>query len=421
MRGTPITIIAGALATAALAHLPLEAQGLGERIRQRAQESLERRVEQRADQAVDAGLDRTEEALRCALGEVGCTPGDDGTAPRGAQAASGGAPAAASGGSVPPATLRPGEGAWANYDFVPGETVLFAEDFAADRVGNFPRRLTFERGNLEVVEWRGTRLLRATADRNHFLVRLPRELPERFTIEFDVHHAHREMWTALMTENTPTDVTFYPHTLFWVGSEAGLRGLEAPGAEVETERPHEELVPVRITVDGGYAKMFLGEQRIANVPNARIVRSNTLLFVVRGTAEHPAHIGNIRVAAGGASLYDALEADGRVETQGILFDTGSDRIRPESTPTLVEIARMLQQHPSLRLRIEGHTDGVGQPAANQALSERRAAAVRAHLASGHGIDAGRLEAVGRGAAEPVDSNDTPEGRQNNRRVVLVRL
>ena len=113
-------------------------------------------------------------------------------------------------------------------------------------------------------------------------------------------------------------------------------------------------------------------------------------------------------------------ADGRVSTHGILFATNSDAIRPESAPTLEEIATMLQQHPDLKLTIEGHTDNVGAAAANQALSERRAAAVRQYLISHFQIDGARLTSKGFGATKPAASNDTPEGRQQNRRVELVK-
>lgn len=82
---------------------------------------------------------------------------------------------------------------------------------------------------------------------------------------------------------------------------------------------------------------------------------------------------------------------------------------------------MLKEHADLRLAIEGHTDNVGQAAANQSLSEARAAAVRKHLVDSYGIDAARLEAKGLGATKPVGPNDTPEGRQSNRRVELVKL
>jgi outer membrane protein OmpA-like peptidoglycan-associated protein len=82
---------------------------------------------------------------------------------------------------------------------------------------------------------------------------------------------------------------------------------------------------------------------------------------------------------------------------------------------------MLRANPQLRLAIEGHTDNVGQDAANQTLSEDRAAAVRDHLIGTYGIDAERLKSQGFGASRPTTSNDTAEGRQANRRVDLVRL
>lgn len=132
-------------------------------------------------------------------------------------------------------------------------------------------------------------------------------------------------------------------------------------------------------------------------------------------------ISDVRVMAGGQELYDALIAEGRVATQGILFDTGSARIRPESTPTLEEIADALQRNGDLRLRIEGHTDNVGQAASNLTLSEQRAQAVVAHLVEHAGIAAARLEAAGLGDTKPAADNGTPEGRQQNRRVELVVL
>lgn len=81
---------------------------------------------------------------------------------------------------------------------------------------------------------------------------------------------------------------------------------------------------------------------------------------------------------------------------------------------------MLKAHPDLKLLIEGHTDNTGSAEINQSLSEKRAEAVKAYLVSTFGIDASRLEAKGFGASKPVASNDTPEGRQQNRRVELVR-
>ena len=82
---------------------------------------------------------------------------------------------------------------------------------------------------------------------------------------------------------------------------------------------------------------------------------------------------------------------------------------------------MLTTHAGLRLSIEGHTDSEGDDTYNQTLSERRAAAVKAFLVTSYRIDAARLQTQGLGENKPVADNATPEGRQQNRRVELVRL
>jgi outer membrane protein OmpA-like peptidoglycan-associated protein len=179
---------------------------------------------------------------------------------------------------------------------------------------------------------------------------------------------------------------------------------------------------IRLMADGRHVKAFVGEQRVANIPQVDLGRASKVWFVIADAREeHPMFVGPIRIAAGGADLYDALEAEGRVTTRGILFATASDRIRPESTPTLDEIGTMLAEHPELRLSIEGHTDADGDDDFNRELSERRADSVRRYLVERYGVDGGRLEAVGHGEARPVADNDTPVGKQQNRRVELVRI
>jgi OmpA-OmpF porin, OOP family len=86
-----------------------------------------------------------------------------------------------------------------------------------------------------------------------------------------------------------------------------------------------------------------------------------------------------------------------------------------------QIAAMLTGHPELRIRIEGHTDNVGVKETNRSLSAKRAASVKAALVKDYAIAANRLDAQGLGDTKPVDKNDTVEGRQNNRRVELVKL
>ncbi|CQR71941.1 Outer membrane porin F precursor [Sporomusa ovata DSM 2662] len=119
-----------------------------------------------------------------------------------------------------------------------------------------------------------------------------------------------------------------------------------------------------------------------------------------------------------SDLLAALNNDGHVPLY-INFDTSMANIKPEHQPLIDEIVALLQQNPDLRLRIEGHTDCMGEPAGNKVLSERRAKAVMNTLLQ-KGIAADRLEAVGCGQEKPVADNATDAGRAKNRRVELVK-
>src|SRR5690606_29230219 len=146
--GLAIVLVAGTASPAA-------AQGLRDRLKRRAKEKVEQRVEQRAEQAMDKALDKAENAVACAVTDAKCIE----------EAEKAGKPIVVTDeegnvvGHGAAAALKPGQGAWANFDFVPGDRVLFIEDFSNDRVGNFPRRLEFRRGSMQIVEWQGPRWL----------------------------------------------------------------------------------------------------------------------------------------------------------------------------------------------------------------------------------------------------------------------
>ncbi len=400
----------GQLAVAGLACVLLlvpavaEAQlgGLGRRLRDKAKERVEQKEEEAAERAVDAADPTTASSAAPAAEAPAASAGGSAAAPAGAAAAGGAA-----------ARQDPGTGAWANYDFVPGERVLFADDFTADRVGNFPRRFEFKSGNMEIVEWEGRRWLRGES--GEFLINLPETLPERFTLEFELWGHGNAMQIAFVDTTSGSE-----HRIEINAHSAYLRSGSVQGEGSLGLKTTDAPVSIRIAVDGDYLKLYANEKRALNVPNAKLGRSNRIYVYLNGwSAEQPRMIANVRINAGGRELYDALSADGRVATQGILFDTGSDRIKPESTPTLQEIADMLTQHADLKLTIEGHTDNVGSAASNKSLSEQRAAAVKTYLVS-KGIDAARIETAGLGDTKPAAPNTTPEGRQQNRRVELVR-
>jgi outer membrane protein OmpA-like peptidoglycan-associated protein len=399
-RGAAVTLLLFAALLLAPATAQAQFGGLGGKIKAKAKAKVEQKENEAADKVVDAA-----------------DPSKQGAAAAEGSGAAADAPAAApasADGTTAVAPARPGAGAWANYDFVPGETVLFADDFSKDVVGDFPRRLEFKSGALEIVESEGTRWLRAMAD-SRWYVPLPDVRPERFTMEFDYYIHSGEVW-IYFGEDENIVLSF---------SNVGGAGLSNSKAGVTARySPPGSTDPgirrARIMVDGSYAKVYLDDKRVLNVPNAGLERANRIQFYTDGDPTNPSLFGNFRLGAGGRKLYDAIAAEGRVATQGIYFDTGSERIRPESTPTLKEIGAMLTDHPELKLTIEGHTDNVGSAESNQALSEKRAAAVRQFLIDSYQVDGARLQARGLGQTRPAGSNDTPEGRQNNRRVELVK-
>src|SRR5690606_31785939 len=181
-----------------------------------------------------------------------------------------------------------------------------------------------------------------------------------------------------------------------------------------------KLTPIRIQVDDRYGIVYIGSDRYGQVPNGNFPRTNVITFSVDANEDNPVYLADITVRVGLDPLYDGLMATGAVAAYGILFDVASDRLRPESTPKLNELLSMLKQHGDLKVMIEGHTDSTGDDAANLSLSDRRARSVVSWLTS-NGIDAGRLQAVGKGETEAVADNASEAGRQQNRRVVIRKM
>jgi outer membrane protein OmpA-like peptidoglycan-associated protein len=118
-------------------------------------------------------------------------------------------------------------------------------------------------------------------------------------------------------------------------------------------------------------------------------------------------------------MAGGLESAGSVALYGIYFDTGKAEIKAESEAALVEIAKLMTQRPALRVFVVGHTDMVGDPAANLKLSLARAQSVVSALTGKYGVAAARLMPYGNGPYSPVASNKNEGGRGKNRRVELV--
>ena len=341
------------------------------------------------------------------------------------------APAPAASGSSDAAAAKPNAKVWENYDFVPGNKVIFYTDFSEDKVGNFARGLKYRGGSAEIVERNDTKVLRATSTAE-FLVPVGKKLPERFTLEMDVIAPLSGVMNRALSfeggaEQAGDDksawVTWNPQGAWIQGSGLDMNSGGAHVPEAMASAFAGNVTHIRVLMDGAYFKMYANERRMYNIPELAF-RRDSVIRVSLGGGEEDAmavYVTSIRVAESETDvLYDALAAKGRWVTRGILFATGKADVQPESRPVLKEIASTLKQHADLKILIEGHTDNVGSSASNLALSDARAAAVKSTLVSDFGMDGSRITTKGLGDTKPSVPNTTSAGRAQNRRVEVVK-
>jgi len=336
-----------------------------------------------------------------------------------------------------PATPPPGQASkpdpkvWDNYDFVPGSRILFYTDFSEDKVGNFARGVKYVSGPAEVVERDGIKVLRATGDAT-FLVPLGKKLPQKFTLEIDaiapmagaltraVQFEGGAKWVA---NEQSAAVSWNPRGAFYEGSGGNISSSASELPAAMQAQVTGNVAHLRVLMDSGYFKMYVNEKRLYNIPEFAFRRDSVIRIALSGTEAdgQAVFLTSIRVAESETDvLYDALAAKGRWATQGILFATGKAELQPESRPVLKEIASTLKAHGDLKILIEGHTDNVGAAASNLALSDARAAAVKAALVADFGVGADRITTKGFGDTKPAAPNTTAAGRAQNRRVEVVK-
>jgi OmpA-OmpF porin, OOP family len=327
------------------------------------------------------------------------------------------------------------ESIYGKYDFVPGDKVIFYDDFSDTDVGEFPRKWSLKGpgggGNtVEVVDFRGKRYLRSVppgskreglSSSSLFIRLTPKgDMPEKFTVEFDAvlnqtNGYNNEYYLLMFDDNG------WPGRMpgsIYISGEKGKSHNTSTSVDKNDGTVHH----IAVSVNGTFVKAYIDNQRIVNDPDAitrplKYIGMN--LFANHGYSE-TVMFTNLRLAEGGKDIKSGLDTEGKIVTHGILFDTGSDRIKPESLPTLKKILAILEEDPALKFSIEGHTDNQGKKEINQPLSEQRANAVKTWL-TGKGISEGRLKTKGWGDMKSIDTNDTPEGKANNRRVEFVKI
>jgi len=332
---------------------------------------------------------------------------------------------------------------FSKYDFIPGEKVIYYDDFSQDAVGDFPA-LWNTNGSAEVVttnlfpgNW-----MKFVTDQCIWTDELLK-LPENYTIEFDVipigglegegmSGYHFRLMQAKNVKawdsgSAPGNGGFHfkveyfgrPSYNTWLMGECSSQNLDGYVNKEEFKEKMNQKYHISLWVQKTRLRLYQNENKIIDLPKAfptGCVKPDRLRFETGA-----AMISNIRIAVGAPDTRNKLMTEGKLITYGIYFDVNKDVVKPESYGTLKDIAAVLNEVPDVKVKIVGHTDADGDDASNMDLSKRRAASVKAELAKSFGVNADRLITDGMGETQPVAPNDTPVNKALNRRVEFIKL
>ena len=369
-----------------------------------------------------------------------------------AQPAAAPPPGAASGGSTAPqpaasetAGNAPSFQAYSKFDFVPGERVVAADDFTQDAIGDFPARWnTNASGEIVTLAGQPGRWLKLTRA-GFFIPEFITELPENVTLEFDLTVpptsnpgiAFETTLVQLADPKKPADWQTAPDSFMFTAhpSADGAGSSSAIPRQDGTSASANSTTTAQLTATNGKpvhialwrqrqrVRVYMNAEKVWDLPRAvaASAKFNSVVFFFGGGCSNcEYYLANVRVATGAPDTRNKILTEGKWVSHGILFDVNSDRIKGESYGSLKEIAAVLTESQDLKVQIVGHTDADGDETANLDLSKRRAASVRGALTREFGIDAGRMDTDGKGESQPVDKNDNPAGKANNRRVEFIR-
>lgn len=312
--------------------------------------------------------------------------------------------------------------AYSNYDFVPGDTVLFEDHFTDDQNGEFPSHWILNKGQ-GLINKVGPDQAFFLTQGNYVEVapRMTTEkdyLPDNFTIEFDFY-ANPGAYRPLLMFTTPDGTG--RHIQF--GEEVGTGYFTSDfSASYPGDKDHYDGAwhHAAMIKRGNQIKCYEDQYRVLVMPDCGSCKMSYVEVGGIGDNDKPIVFRNFRLAVGGKmNMIGQKFTDTRIVTHGINFDIDQSTIRPESMGTLNMIVNVMKNNPDLKFEIDGHTDNTGDPNHNLQLSQIRADAVRMQLIS-MGIDGSRLTTKGLGATVPISDNSTIAGRANNRRVEFVR-
>ena len=309
-------------------------------------------------------------------------------------------------------------------DFVPGDKVILYDDFSDMGADEPPPHWKVRGGTAELRVGEGIRQLTLLGDK---LTLTPNVtgLPANFTMEADVvfkGHGARAWWR--FHDKTGKGMIELIASVNYDSYSLVIRQENETLTSQQIKMDWTKPVKQALWLQNGRMRYYVNGQRVMDINQIQLPELGKIEVYVDGPGDNDktGYVGFqfFRIAECSPDFSQVIMSSGRYVTHGILFDTDSDQIKAESAPVIKMIAKGLETNPALKLQVDGHTDSVGSAEHNLDLSKRRAEAVKAVLVSQFKVDASRLTTTGQGAAKPIDSNDTPQGRAQNRRVEFVK-
>jgi outer membrane protein OmpA-like peptidoglycan-associated protein len=378
----------------------------------KVKDKTNQKVDQKTDNAIDNTLDKADDATK--------TNGNSNTS-NGQNSNNSNASTGAN------QSATPSMKSYQNYDFVPGDTVVFEDHFTDDQDGEFPAHWELEKGQAVVNKLSGTPAFYLTE--GNYVQVYPRMktktyLSNPFTIEFDFYPTGGSYGLIVFlkyakdgndeTANVQFETRGSVNTGYFEKDFSGTY----PGGE--SDDFFNKWHHCAMAYKNNQLKCYVDQNRVLVVPSVGFV-PEAFGFGGIGSQDNPIVITNIRAAKGGSmNMIGKKFTESKIVTHGINFDIDKATIKPESMGTLNMIVGVLKDNPDLKFEIDGHTDNSGTAAHNLTLSQQRADAVRDQLVK-MGVDASRLTSKGLGDTKPISDNNTLEGKANNRRVEFVKM
>ena len=328
---------------------------------------------------------------------------------------------------------------YSKFDFVPGTTILYYDNFEKDNIGEAPFGwITSTSAEVVTIDGlEGNWLKLASSSSTHFTRSKKQSWGNNFTIEFDLlivkntYDPRIDINLINTGGNLVTDenilrsdkkpaINFSAIIVPDNKSRASLYAMDRKLSDVMTENlPYSNTSPVHISmcVQGKRFRMWWNDRKLYDLPAvSEEYLPNHLAFSFGSVGGSDFYVNNIRIAKDVPDTRAKLE-EGKL-ISNLLFFTGTANLKPESMGALLDVSKILKDA-TAPVKIIGHTDSDGDDVANLKLSQQRADAVKDILVNQYHIDESKLSTEGRGETQPIADNKSAEGKAQNRRVEFI--